>query len=54
LVADVLRENFLSDVKGTGKRVGFSFPVSINFECLENRNQTSGTRRFADRGKLIW
>ena len=25
-----------------------------NFECLENRNQESGTRRFADRGKLNW
>jgi len=55
-VTDVLREDFLSEAKGPGGRVGISFSESINFifECLENSNQTSGTRRFADRGKLNW
>ena len=53
-VANVLREDFLSEAKGTGGRVGISFSESNNFECLENRNQESGTRRFADRGKLNW
>ena len=53
-VTDVSREDFLSGRKGAGGRIGISFSESNNFECLENRNQESGTRRFADRGKLNW
>ncbi len=56
-VTDVSRENFLSGRKETVGRIGISFSESnnfINFECLENSNQTSGTRRFADRGKHVW
>ena len=58
-VTDVSREDFLSDRKGTGGRIGISFSESINinfinFECLENSNQASRTRRFADRGKHVW
>jgi len=30
-VADVLREKVLNEAKGTGERVGISFPVRIQF-----------------------